>query len=167
MINMNVKVTDIPEVTLDLTKELEASTLVVAAEIRGSIMRGFTNATDSGEIGAKPEPIPPNRGKYAYQKMKTLGHADPLIGEERKLIDAASYVSKTVGMNHVVLTLSESMHPNSGGKSIAQVGADNSVKRGMIPARPFFGVSPAAVKRCVELITRAIIDKLNGTVVHG
>ena len=168
MINMNVKVTDIPDVVLDLTNELRDSAEVVASEIRGSVKRGITNASDTGN-GIGEIFLKPNAPGYAAWKMKKLGHADPLIAKDRKLISQDSYIARTVGMNHVSLNLSESIHPNSGGLSISDIGTIQHFGDSKIPARPFFGVSPAAVKRCIELITRRIQDILDGKigVAHG
>lgn len=150
MINVNVrKLVDIPDINLDLTKQLTESAKIIGEEIRGNIKRG-TNIKETSSHRL-------NAPAYRKFKIQKLGEGRPLVAEHKKLIAVDSYPIKKIEKNHVRLSLSNSPHPGSSA-TIAEIGAYNNFGTNRIPAREFWGVSTTAVKRVIALITKTIND---------
>lgn len=148
MININVrKLVNIPDINLDLTRELTESAKIIGSEIRGNIKRG-TNVQETGSHRL-------NAPGYRKWKLTNLGEGRPLVAEHKKLIAVDSYPIRRIGKNHVRLSLSNAPHPGSSA-SIAEVGAYNNSGTNRIPKREFWGVSKTAVKRIVGFLTDEI-----------
>lgn len=121
---------------IDLTQELIHGADIIAQEMRGNVKRG---------IDVNGSSLVPNKPSYAKQKLKKLGHARPLIGENRRLVSPSSYRINRIRLNHVRITLPQ-RHPNTN-LTDGQLGYIHNYGLGNNPVREFVGVTLIAEKR--------------------
>lgn len=126
---------------LDLSKEMLHAADLIAQEMRGNVKAG---------IGVKEQRLAPNSKQYAKQKIAKLGHARPLIGENRSLVTPASYKIKKIDTNHIRITL-PGKHPKAN-LSVGQIGYIHNYGLGNSPVREFAGVTKTAVKRVMAYL---------------
>lgn len=140
-VEVNLSLGALKDITIDLTREMLHAADLIAQEMRGNVKSG---------IGVKDQRLTPNSKEYAKRKMAKLGHARPLIGENKTLVTPSSYKISKVGTNHVRITL-PGRHPKAN-LSVGQIGYIHNYGLGNSPVREFAGITKTAVKRVMAYL---------------
>lgn len=140
-VTVNIKLGKLENPRLDLTKQMLHAADLIAQEMRGNVKAG---------LDVNGNHLTPNHPGYAKQKMKTLGHARPLIAKHKTLVTPSSYKISSPSQNHVVIKLPNS-HPRSD-LTVGQIGYIHQFGLGHNPVRQFVGVTQTATKRVMAYL---------------
>lgn len=135
-VKVSLKLGVLANQSFDFTQELLHSADLISQEMRGNVKAGMDV---HGAV------LTPNKQAYAKIKIKKLGHARPLIAENRSLVTPASYFIKKISKNFVRITL-PGQHPKSNLR-VGQIAYIHNYGLGHNPVREIAGVTAIAVKR--------------------
>ena len=144
-VKVNVKLRGFENARVDWTKEMVHVSDIITQEMRANVKAG---------LDVHGNALTPNKPSYAKRKIAKLGHARPLIAENRSLVTPSSYQIVKVGINHVRITLPGS-HPRSDLK-VGQIGYIHQFGMGNNPIRHFVGVPERSKIRAVAFLRDTI-----------
>jgi hypothetical protein len=145
-VTVNVNLRKLENARIDLTKEMEHCADLIAQEMRGNVKAG---------LDVHGVSLTPNKPATAKRKIMTLGHARPLIAEERALVSPSFYSIVRKGMNWVRIGF-RGIHPGSGGLTVGQIAYIHNYGLGKNPVREFAGATTTAVKRVIAYLNDTI-----------